>query len=108
MKSTGEQFRSWCYVVDCVSALLYILLKGENGQAYNIADTNSNISIKELAEMIAEIGGREVVIDVPGVEEKKGFNVVTKSVFSTEKIELLGWRSQSNIIDGLKHTIEDV
>ncbi len=41
MKSTGEQYRSWCYVVDCVSALLYILLKGETQQAYNIADASS-------------------------------------------------------------------
>ena len=105
MKSTGEQFRSWCYVVDCASALLHILLKGENGQAYNIADANSNISIRELAETIAEIGGKKVVIDVPNVDEKKGFNVVKRSVFSTEKVENLGWKSETNIIDGLKHTI---
>lgn len=91
MKSTGEQFRSWCYVVDCVSALLHILLKGENCQAYNIADENSNITIKELAEIIAKIGGRKVVIDLPDADEKRGFNVVTKSVFSTQKLESLGW-----------------
>lgn len=92
MKSTGEQFRSWCYVVDCVSALLYILLKGEKCQAYNIADKSSNITIRELANMIAEIGGGEVMMDIPDADEKKGFNVVSKSVFSTEKIEMLGWR----------------
>ena len=47
MKSTGEQYRSWCYVVDYVSVLLlYILLKGETQQAYNIADASSNISIR--------------------------------------------------------------
>lgn len=91
MKSTGEQFRSWCYVVDCVAALIYILLKGENGHAYNIADETSNISIKELAEMVASIGGKKVIIDMPDADEKQGFNVVTKSVFSTEKIEKLGW-----------------
>ena len=73
MKSTGEQFRSWCYVVDCVSALLHILLKGESGEAYNIADADSNISIRELAETIAAIGGRKVVIDLPDTDEKRGF-----------------------------------
>jgi nucleoside-diphosphate-sugar epimerase len=108
MKSTGEQFRSWCYVVDCVSALLYILLKGECREAYNIADSTSNISIRELAETIAKIGGKKVVIDVPDADEKKGFNVVTKSVFSTEKLESLGWKSGTNILNGLKHTIEAV
>ena len=58
MKSLGEQSRSWCYVVDCISAILYILLKGKNGEAYNVADKKSNVSIKELAEIIAEIGGK--------------------------------------------------
>ena len=93
MKSTGEQFRSWCYVVDCASALLYILLKGERGQAYNIADESSIISIKELAEIVAEIGNKKVIMDVPTDVERKGFNVVTKSVFSTTKIRSLGWKT---------------
>ena len=89
MKSDGLQFRSWCYVVDCVSALLHILLKGKCSQAYNIADAKSNISIRQLAETIAKIGGKKVVINIPEGDEKKGYNVVTKSVFSTEKLEEL-------------------
>lgn len=106
MKSTGDQFRSWCYVVDCVSAILHILLKGENCQAYNIADSSSNISIKELAELVAGIGGRKVVIDLPNDDEKRGFNVVTKSVFSTEKLEALGWQIiKGTIREKLKATI---
>ena len=105
MKSTGEQFRSWCYVVDCVSALLHILLKGECGEAYNIADAESNISVRELAKTIAGIGKRKVIIDVPNADEKRGFNVVTKSVFSTCKIESLGWTSRTHIVHGLSHTI---
>lgn len=105
MKSTGEQMRSWCYVVDCISALLYVLLKGENCQAYNIADPNSNICIRELAETIAKIGGKKVVFDIPDADEKRGFNPVTKSVFSTEKIERLGWEVKTEIKKGLNHTI---
>lgn len=105
MKSTGAQFRSWCYVVDCVSALLYILLKGENGQAYNIADESSNISIRELAEMIAEIGGKKVVIDMPSDTEKAGYNVVTKSVFDTSMIRGLGWNIKGTMKAKLFNTI---
>ena len=108
MKSTGGQFRSWCYVVDCVSALLYILLKGENGQAYNIANKSSNISIRDLAEIVAATKGKEVVISVPNVNEKQGFNVVTKSVFSTKKIEKLGWLPRVNMQEGIRKTIEEI
>ena len=105
MKSNGDQYRSWCYVVDCVSALLFILLKGENGQAYNVADISSNISIKELAEMIAEIGNRKVVLESPSNVEKAGYNVVTKSIFSTEKLKSLGWRVYGSMKDKMEASI---
>lgn len=108
MKSTGEQFRSWCYVVDCVSALLYILLKGECGEAYNIADSESNISIRELAETIACLGHRKVVFEQPNSNETRGFNPVIKSIFSTEKMKTLGWNARSNIRKGFENTIREL
>lgn len=108
MKSTGEQYRSWCYVVDAVSALLYILLLGESGEAYNIADHSSNITIKELAEMIANSCNRRVIIDLPvDIVEKQGYNPVTKSIFTTSKIERLGWKIKGNMRDKLLMTIEE-
>lgn len=105
MKSTGEQMRSWCYVVDCASALLHILLKGENMSAYNIADNSSNITIRELAEMIAKIGGRRVVIDAPTDAERKAFNPVKQSVFSTERLESLGWQVSGTMVEKMQSTI---
>ena len=108
MKSKGEQFRSWCYVVDCVSALLHILLKGKCNEAYNIADAESNVSIRTLAEIIAEIGERKVIMDLPDADEEKGFNVVSKSVFSTAKLESLGWSAMNHIDRGLRNTIFEI
>lgn len=106
MKSAGTQFRSWCYVVDCASAILHVLLKGEKGEAYNIADNESNISIKDLAEMIAKIGGRKVVIDLPSDIERIGFNTVSKSVFDTHKLENLGWKISGSMYDKMETTFK--
>lgn len=105
MKSAGTQMRSWCYVVDCISALLYILLKGEKGHAYNIADKNSCVTIRELAEIIARIEGKRVNIVVPTDSESKGYNVVTNSVFSTTKLESLGWSVVGSMEEKLRKTI---
>ena len=105
MKSDGKQFRSWCYVVDCISAIMYVMLKGKNGDAYNIADETSNISIRSLAEMIATISGQHVVVDLPTEIEKTGFNVVTKSVFSTKKLEKLGWTVRGTMFEKMEKTI---
>lgn len=108
MKSAGLQYRSWCYVVDCVSAILFVLLKGESGQAYNIANPDSNITIRELAEIVANIGGREVVTEDPSVIEQKGFNVVTKSVFSVDKLKALGWSPKHSMEKGIRETIDEM
>lgn len=108
MKSTGEQFRSWCYVVDCASALLFILLKGENGQAYNIADETSNISIKALAEMISFIGGKSVVMELPSYQEKQGYNVVKKSLFSTKKVQDLGFSISGTMQEKMRKVVNTV
>lgn len=107
MKSTGEQFRSWCYVVDAVKGLLYVLLKGQSGSAYNVADASSNISIRQLAEMVAEIESRRVVMNVPADSEHKGYNPVTKSVFSTKKLEELGWKVMGTMREKMESTIRE-
>lgn len=106
LKSKGEQYRSWLYVKDCASAILTILLKGENGEAYNVADEKSCITIRELAEMIAHIGGGKVVFDLPSEVEKQGFSVIRKAVFNTSKLEALGWKSKYKLQDALVETIK--
>ena len=106
LKSTGAQYRSWCYVVDCVTALLYILLKGKCGEAYNIADPGSDITIRELAEMTARIGNKKVVFDLPDSEESKGYNPVKRSIYSADRLSALGWTVEGNIHDKMRKTIE--
>ena len=105
MKSTGEQMRSWCYVEDCVTALLLILEKGVSGEAYNIADENSVVSIRDLAEMIAQAAGRKVVMQLPSDAERAGYNPVTRSVFDTAKLRALGWSISGTMQEKLAETI---
>ena len=108
LKSTGEQFRSWCYVVDCISAILHILLKGENGEAYNIANQESNVTIRDLATIVAEMGERNVIVSKPNNNEENGFNPVTKSIFSSTKIESLGWKPMASLRYGLNDSIKEL
>jgi nucleoside-diphosphate-sugar epimerase len=103
MKSLGQQYRSWIYVADCAAALLLLLAKGQRGEAYNIAHEESNITIRQLAEKIAMIAGRKVVMDV---QDDGNTTPISRAVFSTEKLESLGWRPLFTIDDGLRHTIE--
>lgn len=106
LKSRGEQYRSWLYVKDCASAILTILLKGLNGEAYNVADVNSCVTISELAEMIAHIGGSKVVFDLPSEVERQGFSVIRKAVFDISKLEALEWIPQYKLQEALVETIK--
>lgn len=108
LKSSGQQFRSWCYVVDCASALLHILLKGEQGEAYNIVSKDSNVTIKELADIIAKIGNKKVLRYESSPSESAGYNLVEKSVFSAERLKRLGWISLYCIKDGMLETLNSL
>lgn len=103
LKSSGSQYRSWCYVIDCVSALLCILTKGDSGQAYNIAE--SDYSIKDLASTIAHLSNLEVVYKTPSSSEQKGFNKVSESILSTEKLRLLGWEPHFDLVSGISECL---
>ena len=106
LKSEGRQFYSYTYVVDAVAGLLYVLLKGESGEAYNIADASGDITLRELAEQLAAIAGTKVVYDIPDATESAGFSRVTKARLSSDKLRTLGWKSHFPISVGLRHTVE--
>ena len=105
LKSKGDQHRSWIYVVDCVSALLTILCQGECCQAYNVADEKSEISIRNLAELIATHSGLNVLFDIPPTQDKGNTTPITTALFSTRKLQALGWQPLFSISDGTKNTI---
>lgn len=106
MKSDGSQLRSYCYISDCASGILTILLNGELGNAYNIANKNSNVTIRQMAEMIASIAGKKIVFELPGDSEKMAYNPVTKSILNSKKLEDLGWHAKIDMKNGLMRTIE--
>lgn len=106
LKSKGDQLRSWCYVVDCVSGLIHILLKGECGNAYNVADSSAVITIRDFAEMFASLIGKDIVYDNPSVEEQSVFNPMKFSALDSSKLSQLGWKCEGTMIEKINRTIE--
>lgn len=105
LKSAGNQYYSYQYMADSVSGLLYILLCGKRGEAYNIASEDSDITLKGLAEYIAEMNNTKVVFEVPDSIEAAGYSVATKARLSGEKLKELGWKPLYGIRSGLRRTI---
>ncbi len=106
LKSEGIQKRSYCYVADVAAALLTILLKGENCAAYNIADKNSIVTIRELAELVALKSGTVVKQEAPNETELKGYSKIIHAVLNASKLEGLGWKPKVGIQEGIERTIQ--
>lgn len=105
LKSTGTQIRSYCYCLDCATAILTVLLKGKSGEAYNISNKDSIITIRRMAELLAMYGRVQVRFDLPSKEEKISFNPMQNSSLDSHRLEELGWRGVFDANEGLKHTI---
>lgn len=105
LKSMGTQYYSYQYMADSVSGLLTVLLCGENGEAYNIAEEHSDILLKDLAQMIAEISDSRVVFEIPDAVEAAGYSRATKARLDGSKLALLGWKPRYEICRGLERTI---
>ncbi len=108
LKSQGNQLYSYSYVGDAVTGVLYCLLQGESGHAYNVAAEDSNITLKELAEIIASEAGVKVVFELPDEVEMAGYSTATKAIMDGSKLQELGWQPMYNILAGIKQTFDIV
>lgn len=106
LKSAGTQYYSYQYVADTVSGMLTVLLCGENGEAYNIASENSDIMMKDLAAVIANITGSDVVFEIPDAIEAAGYSTATKARLDGSKLRKLGWSPKYDIQSGMERTIK--
>lgn len=106
LKSKGEQIRSHCYVTDCVSAILTVLINGKSGKAYNISNACSISTIKEYAECVCSLTGRQLLFDLPSDQEREAFNPMNNASLDATQLEELGWKGIIDLNTGLDHTIK--
>lgn len=106
MKSAGTQMRSYNYVADCVSAILTVLAKGASGEAYNVVNPKVKTTIAGLADVIAQVAGRQVIFAEPDAMDLANRTPIEKQVLSGEKIVSLGWTGAYSLETGIIHTLD--
>ncbi|MDO5138474.1 MAG: NAD-dependent epimerase/dehydratase family protein [Oscillospiraceae bacterium] len=104
--SDGKQIRSYCYCLDCATAILKVLLCGNSGEAYNISNPMTVVSIRGLAEKMAEKAEVKLLFDNPTREETKAFNPMDNSSLDSSKLIALGWKGLFDLDTGIEHTIQ--
>lgn len=104
LKSEGNQQFSYTYAPDAVSAILTIMLNGNSGEAYNVANVSEVHSLKEIATYLARLSGQNVTYDVAETTEKKGYSSANRAILKTAKLEKLGWRNRYTMYEALSRT----
>lgn len=96
LHTTGESARPYCYTIDAISAIIFILLKGNPGEAYNVANEDTYISAKDMAEFVRVKFNPSITVRVE-LNDNMGYAPVTKLRLSTKKLMMLGWKPKYNL-----------
>lgn len=105
LKSAGTQLYSYVYAADAMMGILTVLLRGNSGEAYNISDMESEVTLRQIAEWLAEDHGVRVVYEVPDAVEEKGYSTATKALMDVRKAASLGFCPATHMREGLLKTV---
>lgn len=106
MKSAGTQLRSYCHCLDCASAILTVMSKGETATAYNVSNRDSVITIRRMSEIISDCAGVQLILEIPSEVEVAAFNPMDNSSLDATRLEALGWKGVFDAHIGFSHTVK--
>jgi dTDP-glucose 4,6-dehydratase len=95
--------RHYIHGRNVASAILFLVFNAVNGERYNIVG-EKELNNLELAQLIAEIMGKELKFELVNFHEKRaGHDLVYR--LSGEKLLKLGWSPPKGFEDSLKKTV---
>lgn len=106
LNSPGNQMRTYIYVTDCITALLTVLIGGISGEAYNIANRDSVVTIRQFAEIAADAGNVNFSFTSPDQKALAERSPITRQVLDPSKLESLGWHGSFDAESGIRSTID--
>lgn len=107
LHTKGESARPYCYTTDAVSAILYILIRGKEGEAYNVANAETYISARAMADYLRDEFNSEISVKLE-LNNNMGYAPVTKIKLSTTKLLSLGWKPQYNQYNMFNRLIDSI
>ena len=101
IQGSGDETRAFCYIDDAINGLLLSAKYGKKGEIYHIG-TDNEISIKDLAVLIAQSLGIDIKILQGNLLEGSS----TRRLPDISKLQDLGYKPSISIKEGLKKTLE--
>lgn len=99
LHTEGHSMGNYCGIHDSISGIMTILEKGVSGEAYNVVNEANTMTIRQMAELVADkiAGGKiKVVYDIPE-DNQYGYAADTALRLSGEKLMSLGWKPREDL-----------
>lgn len=100
LHTRGESVGNYCYTADAAEGILTVLLKGENGETYTVANPRTSMRIREMAQMAADHladGAIRVIFDIPEEEGTFGYAPDVTMRLNADKLKELGWEAKVDL-----------
>lgn len=107
LHSDGESSKPYCYTMDSICGILYILIKGISGEAYNVANPDTYISVKDLAYFIRDNFNKNINVRFE-LNPTMGYAPTTKLNLSVNKLMGLNWRPKYNLFQMFDRLIKSL
>lgn len=108
LHTEGNTIRNYCYTSDAVRAMLYILLRGMSGTAYNVANMDTDISISNMAKLVATFDTNTDIVFNLDDNQKYGYNPTVKICLDTSRLNKLGWSAEIGLAEMFQNLIESM
>ena len=110
LNSDGSAVRYFCYLSDALAGLFTILLRDNDGLAYNVGSETNGCSILDLARLIVELfPERGLAIQRSSQILDSGQAAATSiqrpTPLDTSRLRALGWTERTKLAEGLRRAV---
>ncbi|MGN1153869.1 MAG: NAD-dependent epimerase/dehydratase family protein [Candidatus Gastranaerophilaceae bacterium] len=103
LHTEGKTVLTNCYISDAINGIFTVLLEGQNGESYNLANSKNVFSIKQIAELIVQNNSTsKVILDIQNVSQYRPDTILK---INTDKINALGWIARIGLKEMISRTI---
>lgn len=107
LHTQGLSEGNYCYSRDAIGGLLTVLLRGTNGEAYNVSNPKTHTTIAGMATLVADKiadGKIKVVFDI-SESNTYGYAADTKMKLNSDKLQSLGWHPKVGLEEAYQRLI---
>lgn len=94
LHTEGKTLRTYCYLRDAIEGIFCLMVRGTVGQAYNVTNMETAISIKDMAQLVCTLvpdKAIRTVIEIPENVASYGYNSEMVIRLDSGKLRALGW-----------------